>query len=299
MKLLILFFILVNSLFASELLFKAIDENNLVDVKNLVEIDKVDVNSMNIQGETALTYSIIKDKYLITKYLLEKNADPNLSNERKQSPILVNLFYAKKANNFLLGHFKSLIEYGAEIHNCGDYGDSVLAEAAGYNYKGHHEMVKILLEHEVDVNKICKRESPLSNATRSGNIRVVEMLLSKGADPNQKVLFNISPLSNAVRLFKNNFKMIDMLLEAGADINLKGFDGWTPLMDAAYENVELKTINVFRYLLQKGADKKIKNDEGKTVTAMLKDIAYGVLTGYSSKEKEIAKEKLKLLRTIK
>ena len=54
--------------------------------------------------------------------------------------------------------------------------------------------------------------------------------------------------------------MLSLLIENGADINAKANDGWTALMEAAYEG----HIETIKFLIEKGADINPKTEDGKT-----------------------------------
>jgi ankyrin repeat protein len=68
---------------------------------------------------------------------------------------------------------------------------------------------------------------------------------------------NASPL--CVAISKGDFDTVKKFIEYGANVN-EVKNGMTPLMVAArYNNVEIVS-----YLLEKGANKKIKDDKGNT-----------------------------------
>ncbi len=69
--------------------------------------------------------------------------------------------------------------------------------------------------------------------------------------------YSNSPLCNAI--LKGDLDAVKKFVEYGADVNEKS-NGLTPLMFAARYN----KIEILKYLLEKGADKDVKDDKGYT-----------------------------------
>ncbi len=101
---------------------------------------------------------------------------------------------------------------------------------------------------------------PLQNPCWDGNIEMVELLLSYGADVNAQNRDNVTPLHSATS--KGDPRVIKLLLEHGAEVNAKTKNSSTPLHIAA----EFRFIdtNVADLLLRYGADVNAKDSEGKT-----------------------------------
>lgn len=80
---------------------------------------------------------------------------------------------------------RSLIENGASPNASDKYGETALAKAAG---KGEIELVELLLTKGTDPNIANHetQETPLMNASYYGHKDIVEVLLKNGADPNRK-----------------------------------------------------------------------------------------------------------------
>lgn len=90
-------------------------------------------------------------------------------------------------------------------------------------------------------------------ACKEGHYDVVEYLLSIGADLNEKDCVDQSPLS--VATWHENIKLMDLLIENGANPNIKRLC-YTPLFDAAYSG----RIDAIRTLLTAGADPNVRCD---------------------------------------
>ena len=98
--------------------------------------------------------------------------------------------------------------------------------------------VSCFLEYGADIEFIdADGETPLGKAAATGNVRVVNYLLQRGADVNGALVHTTSkhlqnarcntPLINAVAGGHRN--VVRTLLQAGACVNRTNRDGWTPL----------------------------------------------------------------------
>jgi ankyrin repeat protein len=78
---------------------------------------------------------------------------------------------------------------------------------------------------------------------------------------NQKVLniFSESPSTLAIAISKGEIETVKQFIESGTKVNKK-LNGLTPLMYAARYN----KVEIIQYLLQKGADRDIKDSQGFT-----------------------------------
>ena len=71
------------------------------------------------------------------------------------------------------------------------------------------------------------------------------------------VNYNNTPLCNAI--VKGDIATVKKFVEYGSDVNELS-NGLTPLMLAARYN----KVDILKYLMEKGADKKIKDEKGNT-----------------------------------
>jgi ankyrin repeat protein len=113
-----------------------------------------------------------------------------------------------------------------------------------------------LLVKGVDINATSQDGTTLlSRAVQSGNIKLVDKLLSLGASPNTTDGTGDTPLIYAVR----NMEMLNMLVDKGANVNQPGKNG-TPLAAA----LRFQSMSAVGYLLSKGADPKVADVQGNT-----------------------------------
>ncbi len=109
---------------------------------------------------------------------------------------------------------------------------------------------------QTDVNKLnATDESPLMLAALKGHLDLAELLVKKGADINK---VGWAPLHYAAS--GGHLPIIKLLLENSAYIDAASPNGTTPLMMAAMYG----TPAAVNFLLQEGADAKLKNEQGLT-----------------------------------
>lgn len=92
--------------------------------------------------------------------------------------------------------------------------------------RNHQEIVQLLMEHNAIITVDSKERSPLAIASFCGCLDVAEYLLSLEkfkAMLNEKDVNNCTPLWLAART--GNLKMVKLLLEAGADASIVGAEG--------------------------------------------------------------------------
>jgi ankyrin repeat protein len=102
--------------------------------------------------------------------------------------------------------------------------------------------------------------TPLIAASRTGNVPMIRLLRSHGADPNLRdaAVNSWTPLLHAIH--KAQPASVAALLEAGADPNGTESDGATPLMMAAGYGY----TNIVKLLLAHGANPRIATSDGIT-----------------------------------
>ncbi|WP_264329775.1 MULTISPECIES: ankyrin repeat domain-containing protein [unclassified Wolbachia] len=91
-------------------------------------------------------------------------------------------------------------------------------------------------------------QTPLHHASYNGNLRVVEYLISKGADINVRSENDWVPLHYASR--SGVLAVVEHLISKGADVNARSKDDWVPLHLAAC----IGELDVVKCLINKGAD---------------------------------------------
>ena len=135
-------------------LFEAAFKGNIEKIKQMIEIDGIDVNIRSVTtGSTALTIAVQNGKSLAVKYLLLNGANANIRrNDGKSS-----LHLAAEGGYFMI--CKYLIENSAEIDcewvdETQTIGDPVYTPLKQAVRKGHFDIIKLLASNGANVKRI-------------------------------------------------------------------------------------------------------------------------------------------------
>ena len=243
-------------------LMRVAKEGNVTKVEKA--INNKSINKKSRFGWTALMFASAEGHEKVVNMLLHHKANPNISSGKIPArfdttgdyPSTTALAEAFKYNHketvktllkngalpdnnaiALMGSMgdidlaKLMISKGADIDISGyvSYYPSALCMAAK---EGHLEMVKFLILHGANPNKVHYRSVALEKAVVSNNPKVVKYLLEHKANPNIK-LFSTSILYDACisvtglhtkNEYRDNLTIIKQLLFHGADKNYKPFD---------------------------------------------------------------------------
>jgi tetratricopeptide (TPR) repeat protein len=123
-------------------------------------------------------------------------------------------------------------------------------------WEGNIPMMELFLSRGADINKVNSfGEQALLHATWKGRLEAVRWLVERGARLNREGK-EWAALHYAA--FAGHGEVADYLLERGADVNALSTNGSTPLMMAAREGKE----GIARVLLKAGARRDIVNERG-------------------------------------
>jgi len=273
----------LNAQTASSKIFAAVKNNDLKEVKSLLE-QGADPNSVDEDGDNLLMIATFYSSVECMQLLIEKGATLNAKNKIEETALMWSVHDLAKT--------KLLIQRGADVNAKAKSGNTpFLIAAVG---AGRYETLKFLLDNGADVFAVNnKKENALMRASLFGDVPTVSLLLNKGLDVNAFSLDSSTALMNAVLNF--NKPVIVQLLEKGADPDKICFFGLTPLSTAAiFTNAETvkailkktKNVNTVDYggtsvlmyagyneyddvemiqaLLDKGADVNLKSKDGST-----------------------------------
>ncbi|HEY0048042.1 MAG TPA: ankyrin repeat domain-containing protein [Pyrinomonadaceae bacterium] len=207
--------------------FKAIRLNDTVAIKGFFDAG-MEPNTKNARGETALTFAVGNAESKTVKAVAEK-ADINMQDNLGQSPL--HLALSKQKDEL----FDYLLEKNADVNVGGAKGN-------------------------------LRNQTVLYLAVTRGREDLVQKLLDKGADPNIADSDGAIPLSEACIGSRLSENIVKMLLDKGAKVNNQEKNGATPLIYIA-SNKQASAENrraVAQMLLGAGADKKLRDKDGKT-----------------------------------
>lgn len=205
------------------------------------------LNAKNYYTTNPLHHAVLANNGEIVKYLIEKGAEGELS-----ELLMLAVRYGKE----LTKSVKVLVNKGANVNKVsGPYeypyvNDTVLIIAAQNNYM---EIVKILLENGANFEVKCHSRSwclgknTLIYAATIGNLDIVQVLVTKGADINVQDKTGNSALMMAAR--NGHETVTQFLLDNGANVNLINDDGYSALIYATEKGQE----QIAQQLRAKGA----------------------------------------------
>lgn len=148
------------------------------------------------------------------------------------------------------------------------------------NKKSYFYMLLEITKNRKNVHTSSSFVLPLAIASFNNDpdlMSRVKIIINQGVDINAQTPEGDTAL-HMTGWNTNNLDLIKYLVACGANINTTNNDGYTPLMDAA----TLGKNDILSYLLKQGAQKALKNKNGKTAldlaTAKNNDAAIQLLT---------------------
>jgi ankyrin repeat protein len=250
------------------------------------------------EGASALRQATQNRHSRIVAYLLKKGANPNIQDKKGATPLLL------AAQNGDLPTIKVLVLNGARVNEQGNSttqheGKTALMQAS---LGGYTDIVAYLIEKGANPNLKDKNGiTPLYCAAQGGNLEVLKLLTSAGAQRNVPVTtrlkFEDNPevlkligneagnaaQNNQVAALKylletgseisrdisplifaaqnGHTAVIELLLQFGADVNTQHRDIKITALHMAAENGHKKIVKL---LLKKGANPSLESASGKT-----------------------------------
>lgn len=208
-----------------------------------------DINKRNINGFSAIYYSVYKNHLSTCKLLISKNADIEIRNNWVES----SLHCAAQIGNMSI--VKVLVEAGADTNAKNRNGYTPLYCAASH---GNYDVCVYLIDNGALVHLPSEAgHTALFAAVRNNHLDICEMLVKRGANIN---FVSKSGTVLHTACFYGRVEIVRFLLDNGADCTLTNANSTTPLLHAALNG----NAEICRLLLSHGADPNKKNDTNNT-----------------------------------
>jgi ankyrin repeat protein len=247
------------------------------DVVALLLDRGVDINSAQSDGRTALHHAANAGNKSIVEVLISKGADVNAKTVRGETPAhlaamrnrkdTVKLLLSKSTEVSTiqlaayigdLAKVKSFIEKGVSVNTQDGYWLTPLQAAAA---TGQRKVAEFLISKGASVNAeavALDGLTALHYAADGGSKEVGELLISKGAIIDAKAKNGLTALHLAAMAGYTD--MVKLLIAGGANVNAKSQYGQTPLHYAARNGHK----DVVLFLIDNGADVNVEaTDESK------------------------------------
>lgn len=222
---------------------KAIRKERLADLRAVVELllkNGADPNIRDEKGNTPLHRALLYQDPILFSLLIENGACVYLENNEGQSVM------RSRSNSVI----RNIIREAAQDPRMTDNCPEIFQKAADRRGKDKPED-----------GEAPTLDQDLLYGVRSGMIEKVTSSLAKGADPNSRDRKGRSPLHLAATCKKEMPAIVEILVTAGADINARDIKGGTPLIAAAGNHCP----DILKILLNKGADPALTDRDGATV----------------------------------
>ncbi len=206
---------------------------NKVEIVKLLLEKGIDPNTLDYQGNSALSYASVYKQKEIAELLLQNGAETNIYNKNHETPLLLccdNLLDQKY--DFYDEDFAIITENSEDC--------------------SFSEMVSVLLKHGADITaKDNNNVSILIKAVKTQEVNLVKELLLQDVNINGRDIHGLTPLMWAV--IYDNCDILKLLLEYKADMTLKNQDGLTAMI-LAYLHSDKEIIEQLEEILYKGQD---------------------------------------------
>ena len=201
----------------------------------------VDVNKKYRFDQTALHYASERGHLKMVELLLSKGAEIDAEDKNHHTPLMLAV---KNGHNDASMH---LINRGADVGSISVFQRTTLLSYASEN--GHLRVVELLLSEGAEIDAEDKNHhTPLMLAVKNGHNDVSMHLINHGVDVNKKYRFDQTALHYASE--NGHLKMVELLLSKGAEIDAEDKNHRTPLLLA----VKNGHNDVLLYLINHGVD---------------------------------------------
>ncbi len=244
-------------------LIEAIQDRDHETVRTLLA-QKVDVNTPEGDGATALHWAVVRDDVEVVESLLRAGADVDAANDYGVTPLTL------ACTNRNAAVVEQLLGAGADPNATTEMGETALMSCAG---TGSAAALEALFEHgasNVNASEKSHGQTALMWAAAQENPEAVRVLLEHGADVHARSATHLLPVnlgdgdpfeqfvmqpqrgSTPLLMAARNGRIENarLLLDAGADVNEQMPTGESALVLASFSDQG----RFAAYLLERGAD---------------------------------------------
>ena len=236
-------------------------------VRRLLSVEGIDIE-MGCNGTTPLLAAVMVGATEVVELLLRGGANASFITAVQGSTSLHTaitgggVWFGKPLPPKFVDILKLLLAYNP---------DRSFVESVGYKgplispftmavHHDHIEVVRVLVKHGVDVNRVdlSNGQLPISRAVRNGNFDMVRLLIAHGADVMHRDFMGNTVLRCAV--WRAEPRIFELLIENGLDINAVDNEGRSILHWAGH----LASVRMTKFLLSKPVVLEAKSTTGKT-----------------------------------
>lgn len=202
-------------------------------------------------GRRALAEAVGFRMQRLVDLLLVAGADPNLADDRGETPIYSAITYGTERSEIV----KSLLAAGANPN--GQPGKRPIWEAA---FRGDLTGLDMLLAAAASTDVKNQHGATLLHiAVEFGRTGVVQRLLEIGLPIDARDFTGNTPLHYAAHSDSGTLPVVSLLIGAGADVDARSSTGITPALEAAGRG----HMTMFAELISRGADPLARDNEGR------------------------------------
>jgi len=223
--------------------------HSTIELSDWLILQGADKNAKDKRGLTSFLWAAIEGNVEQVKWFIANDTEKSITPDILQEALGLAADYQK------LPMLDFLATMGVDIDGKNFGEDWPLVRAVKLN---RWETATWLISNGADLKTKNSPNPILLCAVTQGKSEIAELLLSKGADVNEKGLNGNTALLQAASM--GNLSTVQLLASKGGEVNMKNSDGMTPLLAAASKG----NAALVEWLALKGGDVKAKTNYNST-----------------------------------